>query len=49
MNARVARQAMRLAAEVGIPVFAHCEDKDLAARGVMNAAIKQENLDFTEL
>ena len=37
MNARVARQAMRLAAEVGIPVFAHCEDKDLAARGVMNA------------
>lgn len=27
MNARVAREAMRLAAEVGIPVFAHCEDK----------------------
>ena len=37
MNARVARQAMRLAAEVGIPVFAHCEDKNLVARGVMNA------------
>lgn len=37
MNARVARQAMRLAAEVDIPVFAHCEDKNLAARGVMNA------------
>lgn len=37
MNARVARQAMRLAAEVGIPVFAHCEDRNLAARGVMNA------------
>ena len=26
MNARVARQAMRLAANVEIPVFAHCED-----------------------
>ncbi len=37
MNARVARQAMRLAAEVDIPVFAHCEDKNLVARGVMNA------------
>ena len=37
MNARVARQAMRLAAEVDIPVFSHCEDKNLVARGVMNA------------
>ena len=44
MNARVARQAMRLAAEVGIPVFAHCEDKDLAARGVMNAGNKAREL-----
>ncbi len=40
MNARVARQAMRLAAEVGIPVFAHCEDKNLVARGVINAGNK---------
>jgi dihydroorotase len=40
MNARVARQAMRLAAEVDLPIFAHCEDKDLAARGVMNAGDK---------
>lgn len=40
MNTRVARQAMRLAAEVGIPVFAHCEDKDLVARGVINAGAK---------
>ena len=46
MNARVARQAMRLAAEVGIPVFAHCEDKDLAARGVMNAGNKARELGF---
>ena len=46
MNARVARQAMRLAAEVGIPVFAHCEDKDLAGRGVMNAGNKARELGF---
>lgn len=44
MNARVARQAMRLAAEVGIPVFAHCEDKNLAARGVINAGNKAKEL-----
>jgi dihydroorotase len=37
MNARIARQAMRLAAIEDVPVFAHCEDKNLAARGVMNA------------
>lgn len=46
MNARVARQAMRLAAEVGIPVFAHCEDKNLAARGVMNAGEKAKEMGF---
>lgn len=44
MNTRVARQAMRLAAEVGIPVFAHCEDKNLAARGVMNAGNRAKEL-----
>lgn len=44
MNARVARQAMRLAAEVGIPVFAHCEDKNLVARGVINAGNKAKEL-----
>lgn len=46
MNARVARQAMRLAAEVGIPVFAHCEDKNLLARGVMNAGDKAKEMGF---
>ena len=46
MNARVARQAMRLAADVGIPVFAHCEDKNLAARGVMNAGERAKELGF---
>lgn len=44
MNARIYRQAMRLAAEVGIPVFAHCEDKSLAARGVINAGAKAKEL-----
>ena len=44
MNARVARQAMRLAAIVDIPVFAHCEDKNLAARGVMNAGERAREL-----
>lgn len=44
MNARIARQAMRLASNVGIPVFAYCEDKNLAARGVMNAGNKAKEL-----
>ena len=43
MNARVARQAMRLAAEVDIPVFAHCvmnagnHARELGLYGIMNA------------
>ena len=44
MNARVARQAMRLAANVDIPVFAHCEDKNLVARGGMNAGERAKEL-----
>lgn len=44
MNARIYRQAMRLAAHVGIPVFAHCEDKNLVARGVMNAGPKAKEM-----
>ena len=46
MNARVARQAMKLAAEVGVPVFAHCEDINLRARGVMNAGKHAKELDL---
>lgn len=46
MNARVARQAMKLAAQVGIPVFAHCEDKNLVAKGVMNAGQRAKELGF---
>lgn len=40
MNARLYRQAMKLASRAGIPVMAHCEDKNLVARGVLNAGAK---------
>lgn len=36
MNAQLMRRAMEYAAEIGIPVVDHCEDRDLAAGGVMN-------------
>lgn len=36
MNAQLMRRAMEYAAEVGIPVVDHCEDRDLAAGGSMN-------------
>lgn len=37
MNSEVYRKAMREAAKAGIPVMAHCEDRNLVASGVMNA------------
>ncbi len=36
MNGQLMRRAMEWAAEVGIPVVDHCEDRNLAAGGVMN-------------
>lgn len=36
MNAKVALDAFRAAAELGIPVCAHCEDKNLVNGGVVN-------------
>ena len=36
MNAKLALDAFRLAAELGIPVCAHCEDKNLVNGGVVN-------------
>lgn len=36
MNAQLMRRAMEWAAETGIPVVDHCEDRNLAAGGVMN-------------
>ena len=36
MNARLARQAMELAANIDLPFIEHCEDLDLSADGVMH-------------
>lgn len=36
MNAELYREAMEIAAECGIPVMAHCEDKNMVNGGVMN-------------
>lgn len=36
MNARLYKEAMKMAKECGIPVFAHCEDKNLVDGGCMN-------------
>ena len=44
MNADVYRRAMREAAEAGIPVMAHCEDKNMVGKGAMNAGKKAEEL-----
>lgn len=37
MDTHVYREAMKIAAELGIPVLAHCEDINLVHGGVMNA------------
>jgi len=37
-------EGMKQAAKEGIPVFAHCEDKDLVRGGVMNAGKRAEEL-----
>ena len=37
-------KAMEEAAKIGVSVFAHCEDKSLAADGVMNAGEKADEL-----
>ncbi|MBR7020599.1 MAG: dihydroorotase [Lachnospiraceae bacterium] len=38
------REALRKAAEIGLPMFAHCEDKNLVAGGVINAGVASEKL-----
>jgi dihydroorotase len=47
MDSALYAKAMREAAKAGIPIFAHCEDKDLAANGVMNAGKRAEELGLT--
>lgn len=44
MNAQVYRQAMEIAAELDLPVLAHCEDIHMVDGGVMNADEKAEAL-----
>lgn len=44
MDSNVYRDAMRIAAELDIPVMAHCEDINLVAGGVMNLDDKAKEL-----
>ena len=44
MNARLAREAFLKAKQLGIPVCAHCEDKNLVGGGVVNADENAERL-----
>lgn len=46
MKISVYKDGMLAAKEAGIPVFAHCEDKDLVGRGVINAGSKARELDL---
>ena len=44
MNSALYAEGLQLAAEAGIPVFAHCEDIDLVRGGVMNAGKRAKEL-----
>ncbi len=44
MNSALYAEGMKLAAQAGVPVFAHCEDIDLVRGGVMNAGARAEEL-----
>ncbi len=44
MDSKLYRQAMVIAKEEDIPVFAHCEDKNLVGKGALNAGKKAEEL-----
>jgi dihydroorotase (multifunctional complex type) len=46
MDTALYAEAMRLAAVNDIPIFAHCEDKNLAGKGVMNAGKRAEELNL---
>lgn len=46
MDTLLYREGMKEAEKAGIPVFAHCEDKQLVDGGVMNAGKKAEELGF---
>lgn len=44
MDAKLYTEAMKKAKELGIPVFAHCEDQNLVGRGALNAGSKAKEL-----
>ncbi len=46
MNTALYFEGMKQAAKAGIPVLAHCEDKDLVGKGCLNAGPKAEELGF---
>lgn len=46
MDTAVYAEAMRQAAKYKIPIFAHCEDKSLVGKGVINAGQKAEELNL---
>lgn len=44
MDTALYAEAMRQAARLNVPIFAHCEDKSLVGKGVINAGKKAEQL-----
>lgn len=44
MNTSIYREAMKRAEKCGIVILAHCEDRELAGGGVLNAGAKAEEL-----
>lgn len=46
MNSLLCREGMKLAKELDIPVFAHCEDIDLVCGGVMNEGKRAKELNL---
>lgn len=45
MDVRVYREAMKQAAELGTVIMAHCEDKNLVGKGVLNQGTASERYD----
>lgn len=44
MNAQLYREGMKIAAEEGLAVLAHCEDINMVHGGVLNADAKSKSL-----
>lgn len=44
MDSKLYKEAMIIAKEENLPVFAHCEDKNLVGKGALNAGKKAEEL-----